>query len=400
MLVNRHFYRSRYDYREEWLKFSESLSLKLDIHKLALTTLNRLRDVLGVNVASLWLWDEDTKKLRLLGASSLEDDSYLNVDQKFQGILMEKRAPFSTDISWAQDFFIENSKVLERHEPALLVPLISGKELAGMILLGKKTMGKGFLGEDIDLLRSAAVQIAGTIVNARLSEELIRVKELEVFHRFSSFVLHDLKNLVSSLSLVVQNAGEHMSNPEFQKDALKAVQKSVEKMEALIARLSNSAALEKGKFVKADLNQLVSEVVSRVGQNDTKNKTVRVDFENIPKVFFDPEQMEKVVVNLLLNAFEAMDDGGTVKVETKVHDGRVILSVSDNGPGMPPEFVGNNLFRPFQSTKKKGLGIGLYQCKSIVEAHQGKIEVETEEGDGSTFRIVLPAAKTTTERPP
>lgn len=259
-----------------------------------------------------------------------------------------------------------------------------------MILLGEKTTGKGFLGDDIDLLRSAAGQIAGTIVNAKLSQELIKAREMEVFHRFSSFVLHDLKNLVSSLSLVVQNAGEHMSDPQFQEDTLKTIETSVNKMEALIARLSKDTAPEKLNFKKANLNELVSEVVSRMGQDGLNSKRVKVDLRNIPKVLVDPEQIEKVIVNLLLNAVDALDTDGVITVKTESHNGKVILLVSDNGCGMSREFMDQCLFRPFKTTKKKGMGIGLFHSKMIVDAHKGRMEVESQEGKGSTFRVFLP----------
>ncbi len=114
---------------------------------------------------------------------------------------------------------------------------------------------------------------------------------------------------------------------------------------------------------------------------------------NLPSVLVDGEQMEKVLGNLLLNAFEALEDGGLIKIKTEANEEKVILSVSDNGHGMSPEFVERSLFKPFRSTKKKGLGIGLYQCKTIIEAYGGKIEVESEEGKGTTFRMLLPAVK-------
>ncbi len=221
---------------------------------------------------------------------------------------------------------------------------------------------------------------------------------MEVFHRFSSFVLHDLKNLVANLSLVMGNANEHMGDPEFQKDAMDTIGRSVSKMEALIARLSNNVGDQRLNLQKSNLNDLVSRVVGRMKQNGRKSKaSVQVEFGNIPPVLADWEQIEKVVVNLLLNAFEALGDSGLIVVKTEVNGGSVIISVSDNGPGMSFEFMENELFKPFKSTKKKGLGIGLYQCKSIVEGHRGSITVESKEGVGSTFRVMLPVKRETVD---
>jgi hypothetical protein len=107
----------------------------------------------------------------------------------------------------------------------------------------------------------------------------------------------------------------------------------------------------------------------------------------------DPEQVQKVLTNLLLNANEAVENGGEIRITTGQKDGWTIISVSDNGCGMSKEFIERSLFRPFKSTKKQGMGIGLFQSKTIVEAHQGRIEVESEEGRGTTFRVYLPINK-------
>ena len=166
-------------------------------------------------------------------------------------------------------------------------------------------------------------------------------------------------------------------------------------MEALIGRLSSRTGKPALNPVKTDLNALVSEVAGAVVQDGHKGKaTVRTELGKIPRVRADREQIKRVVENLVLNACEALTDGGRVTVGTTVKEGKVIVTVSDTGRGMSQAFVKNSLFRPFTSTKKKGLGIGLYQCKTIVEAHGGSIEVVSEEGKGSTFRVRLPEGGT------
>ena len=390
MFISKHFYRSRYDYRQKWLEFAEGLSQKLDIEDIATTIVNMLKDSVGVSKASLWLREGNTGYFSMVSPSSLVGKARLNMDQRFLGVLVEKKVPLPIDGPQVRGFVQKNSNIIERLQSAILVPLVSGEEMVGVILLGKKTTGEGFLKDDIDLLRSAAAQITSAIMNARLSQELIKAREMEVFHRFSSFLLHDLKNLVSSLSLVVQNADEHMSNPQFQKDTIDTIKSSVGKMDNIVARLSDKTALEKPDFQETGLNELISETVKRLSQNGLKTKTIKVDLRDIPRVVIDRDQIEKVIENFLLNALEATDNDGFVKIQTEAIDGKIILSVSDNGHGMSPEFIENALFQPFKSTKKKGLGIGLYHCKTIVEAHQGRIEVESKEGVGSTFRSIMP----------
>lgn len=397
ILINRHFYRSRYDYRDEWLKFSEGLTQKLEIENLINTTLNILKDSVSVDKATLWLYEEKTGYFKMIDKSPFAGKIQLKIKQNLLNDMVKKKMPFGIDATWIKDFVLEKGEIIERLQAALLVPLISEKKIIGLILLGKKNTGEDFLGDDIDLLRSSAAQITSAIMNSKLTEELIKAKELEVFHRFSSFMMHDLKNLVSSLSLLLQNSSEHMNNPQFQKSILVTIERSVKKMEILIAKLSNKSVREGHDFKETDLNELVSEVVNRCVNvhNGRNGKNVKLDLKNIPNVFVDRDQMKKVVENFLINALEAIDKNGSVKVQTECNDKKVIFSVSDNGPGMSQEFVENFLFRPFKSSKKKGFGIGLYQCKSILEVHQGHIEVETQEGVGSTFRSIIPVLERT-----
>ena len=115
-----------------------------------------------------------------------------------------------------------------------------------------------------------------------------------------------------------------------------------------------------------------------------------MDLQPVPRISIDPEQIQKVLTNLILNANEAINEAGKMKVATTEQDGYVVLSISDNGCGISKEFIEKSLFRPFKTTKKQGMGIGLFQCKMIAEAHGGRIEVESEEGKGSTFKILLP----------
>jgi hypothetical protein len=399
MWINRHFYRSRYDYRKEWLKFSEGLSLKLTMGELISPIVEMVKDTVGAQTASVWLWEADDGVFKRVRGDRSDARDQLIVGHGFFQDLKEWKTPFTRETPWGRGFFEENRKLLAREKASLVVPMVSGQELIGVILVGGKVTGERFLADDIDLLHSAGAQIASAILNTRLSEALIETREMEMFHRFSSFVLHDLKNLVATLSLVVENAEKHMSDPEFQQDALKTIGRSVDKMEALMGKLSSQTGKPQLHPVETDLNTIVSDVAARAVQDGRNGRAaVQTDLRDIPSVLADPEEIKRVVENLLFNAFQALDGGGDVRVRTEADRGRVVLTVSDSGRGMPQEFVERSLFRPFTSTKKKGLGIGLYHCKTIVEAHGGSIEVESEVGKGSTFRVGLPVPGRTGDR--
>jgi putative PEP-CTERM system histidine kinase len=256
-------------------------------------------------------------------------------------------------------------------------------------------MGKILTGEMYDeihdyvLLRSAAAHAASAISNSRLFEERMRLNEQAAFHRLSTFIMHDLKNSASMLSMVAQNAEKHFHNPDFQKDALQAISAAVARMKKMIGSLSDFPVRLEIHLRDLDLNGLISDVLSKLSFGGEEFK-IEWQPERLPQIRADAEQINKVVHNLLLNAYEALDGKGLIKVCTRINTDQVVFSVSDNGPGISSEFMENLLFQPFKSTKRKGLGIGLYQCKTIVEAHLGKIEVKSEPEEGSTFTVYLP----------
>jgi putative PEP-CTERM system histidine kinase len=286
--------------------------------------------------------------------------------------------------------------LLDKTKAELLIPLIVAQGWVGFLTLGKVQTGEIYDEiEDYGLLKSAAAHAASAISNSRLFEERMRTNELEAFHRLSSFVIHDLKNTTSMLSMVAQNAKKHFRNPEFQEDALRTLSEAVARMKKMIGSLSGHPDRLELQLRDLDLNELIDDAVDTISKNAFPGVSIEKDLESLPGVRTDPEEMNKVLYNLLLNACEALGGKGRIKVLSRKADGhKVVFSVSDNGPGMSREFMENSLFRPFKSTKRKGLGIGLYQCKIIVEAHNGKIEVESEPGRGSTFSIHLPIQHT------
>jgi len=254
--------------------------------------------------------------------------------------------------------------------------------------LGEKVEYKPLSIEEMDLLKTMADQTAGSLLNLKLAEDLRKAKEMEAFQAMSTFVVHDLKNLASTLSLTMQNLPVHLDNPEFRKDAFRMIGESVNQINYMCGHLSELSQRVELKKVETDLNELIASSFDCL--NGGNQVFISKDLQPIPNLRIDPEQIRKVMVNLILNANESMVDGGEIRITTEHDDGWVSVSVKDNGTGMSKEFIENSLFHPFKTTKKQGMGIGLFQSKMIVEAHQGRMEVESEEGKGSVFRVMLP----------
>jgi signal transduction histidine kinase len=204
----------------------------------------------------------------------------------------------------------------------------------------------------------------------------------------SAFFVHDLKNTTSTLSLMLQNLPRHFDDPAFRKDALQAIARSTEKLNHVITRLSYFRQPQEMHPLPTDLTALAGRSVAT--WRDTHPGLVTLALPPVPPVMADEEQLQNVIANLLTNAHEASPPDAPIHVHAGLRDGWVYLEVADQGCGMTNEFMAQSLFQPFQTTKPQGIGIGLFHCKTIVEAHGGRLQVKSRLGEGSRFCICLP----------
>jgi putative PEP-CTERM system histidine kinase len=268
------------------------------------------------------------------------------------------------------------------------VPLIDRGKVLGVITMGDRVGGVSFSLQDFDLLKCVGDQAAASLLTVQLAQKLLRAKELEAFQTMAAFFVHDLKNAATTLSLMLQNLPVHFDDPAFREDALRGISKTVNHINRLIGRLSLLRHELKIQPAEADLNELVVKAV--VGLEKKPGFMFIKNLAPLPKLLLDQEQIVKVITNLVLNATEAVAGDGEVRITTSQHNGWAVLAVADNGCGMSAEFLNHALFRPFQTTKENGLGIGMFQSKMIVEAHRGRIAVASEPGKGTTFQVFLP----------
>ena len=395
--VSRHFQRPQYDYRDLWRKFTECTAACVGADELALATVKFTANIFRALSVTIWLVDENGEELNVASSTSLTGPrtGELNLEKgeirDLLADLKQKSAPFDIDLSR------ENSAVtLRKIHPSeftrggrrVCAPLAVGGELLGFVILGDRIGGIPFSGQDFDLLKCIADETAASLLNTQLSRKLLQAKELEAFQTMSAFFVHDLKNAASTLSLMLKNLPVHFDDPAFREDALRGISKSVSHINRLIERLSLLRHELKIAPAEGDLNDWISRSLGELEKNSGVHLVK--ELHPLPKVLFDREQLLKVLTNLALNAKEASPPNGEIHVATNQVNGWAVFSVSDNGCGMNSEFLNHSLFRPFQTTKKNGLGIGMFQSKMIVEAHRGRIEVQSETGKGTTFRVYLP----------
>jgi putative PEP-CTERM system histidine kinase len=243
----------------------------------------------------------------------------------------------------------------------------------------------------MDLLKCIGDQVGTALLSIRLAKQLMLAKELEAFQTISAFFIHDLKNAGSTLGLMLQNLPDHFDDPAFREDALRGIDRAAERINGIIARLSNLRHDLQLTMTELDVNSLLKNAIANL--NGSSGVEIITNFAAVPLICGDREKLESVMTNLLLNAKDATGPGGKVEIETFREDDVVNFSVADNGSGMSADFIEKSLFRPFRTTKKKGLGVGMFQAKVIVDAHGGRIQVKSEPGAGTTFRVTLPVQR-------
>jgi putative PEP-CTERM system histidine kinase len=398
--ISRHFQRPMYDYRTVWRKFTEATATYVNRTELCQAAVKSITDIFQALSVTIWLVD-DKKEQLIFSASTFLSEAKAETLQPEKVQVREMLARLQNhhepiDIDAATDAWIQTLRQCHPEEfhkggNRICVPMIVGSELLGFMILGDRVGGVEFSWQDFDLLKCIGDQIAAGLLNTRLSQKLLQAKELEAFQTMSAFFVHDMKNTANTLNLMLQNLPVHFDNPEFRADALRGVSKTVTHINRLIGRLGSIRNELQIKPTESDLNELVAKALA--GWEEVAGINLKKDLGTMPKLIFDQEQMLKVATNLIFNAREAVSQAGHVQIQTLQTNGWAILAVTDDGCGMSPEFINRSLFRAFQTTKKNGLGIGMFQSKMIVEAHQGRIEVESETGKGTTFRVFLPLKK-------
>ena len=347
-----------------------------------------------------WLADEGGKSLLFGSSTSILQGSadQLRTPDASVSSMVEtmKKHPEPVDVDasdapWMAELRRLNPHLFTSGGNRTAVPLLTKGEWLGLMVAGDRVAGVKNSLEDLELLKSIADQTAAALLNLRLSRRLVEMGEMEAFQTMAAFFVHDLKNTAASLSLMLQNLPAQFNNPAFQQDALKSVSKGVTRLNELIGRLGLLRQNLEIKPAPDDLNRIVEATLGTIGP--LKAIQLTREESKIPPALVDAEQMQKVLTNLILNARDAVPPEGTIEISTGAVPGWVYFSVRDNGCGMKPEFLRQSLFRPFQTTKKGGVGIGMFHCKMIVEAHRGHIEVESEESRGTTFRVLLPEAQ-------
>jgi len=390
--VDRHWRAESYDFRNELHTLTEMLATATDQNEMAQAICAGLQEIFASTHCSVWIRAESSESL--LGFMRDERGQF---DAQVDALVLTAK-----QLAWlervnecfapAQLLVLDeqtSGRATALQSCACLTTMHVGRNLVGMIGLGPKRNTQTFREEDQRLLEVLANAASLALHEAYLQQRVLATKQSESIYRIASFIAHDLRHAVSALTLLAHNAKAHLDNPAFRADFLASLDRVSREMHTLIQRLAEvKTGGELTHFAACNAAQLISEVVADVQIAPPIRLDVKI--ETLPEVWWDGEQIRVVLRNLLVNAREAMPNGGTLSVHAYGNDEHVRISVCDEGVGMAPEFIRQRLFRPNQTTKAKGLGIGLYQSREIVRAHRGEIHVESERRKGTKFDLLLP----------
>jgi putative PEP-CTERM system histidine kinase len=397
VFLAKHVFEHRYDYRREWLRFVATLDREgADGAPLEERVVKALADI-GDSPAGLLLVADD--EYRLTPAVRWNSEARLPAT----GGGAESLLRYIEANTHVLDFDAVRDGLLKVEGEALPVPtwlaglehawagipLIHSGRLVGLVILDSPAQRRPLDWEDFDLFRTAGVQAASYMAEARGQQALADASRFEEFNRRFAFILHDIKNLVSQLSLVTRNAERHADNPEFRADMVATLQSSVRKMNDLLARLSPGGEREPEQTRAVPLEPILARLAAAKG----RAHPVAFACDEGLGAIADPKGLEQALAHLVQNAIDASAADTPVEIRAFESGGDVAIEVIDRGHGMTGEFVRTRLFQPFASTKDTGFGIGAYEARALIRSMGGRLEVESVIGEGTCFTLFLSGAE-------
>ncbi len=393
VFINKHFFHYKYDYRDEWLRFIGTLSSGEPDMRLRERVVRAIAEIIESPSGALWLRCEGGQFEAVAAWQMvIPTDATERAGSPLVAFLNRQEWVINLD-EYARDRELYTDLVLPGWIGAiprawLVTPLMLHDRLMGFIVLTRSPSPQHFNWEDCDLLKTAGRQAASHLAQLEAARALADARQFETCNRLSTFVLHDLKNLVAQLSLVVTNAAKHKHNPQFMEDAIRTVEHSVEKMNRLMAHLRSGGA-DNRQVVTVELCELLHDV-ARTMAGGRPAPSVDCQAKGIA-ARANKDRFAAIIGHLVRNAQDATPDDGRIIMRLFKLDEWAVIEVQDNGNGMDTQFIRDRLFRPFETTKgKAGMGIGVYETREFVHALGGDVEVISRVDEGTTFRLRVP----------
>ncbi len=413
VLLNKHFYSYKYDYREQWLEFTHNLANSTN--PVPVRCCEAMAQLVAASGAMLWCRTQHNYYEMVCHWHIPEPSVSAEQMQKDLASLIG----FLGQTQWVVDFDEKASRpdlygdlelphwLTTMPKAWLIVPLIMQNGILGFILLKKSEISQPVNWEDRDLLKMAGQQAAIHLTQHLAEEALIEARQFEAYNRLSTYVMHDLKNILAQQSLIISNAEKHKGNPEFVDDVIRTISNSVDRMNRLLRQMKRGSRSEihSPVLLVPLLEEVIFDTAVRLPQPTLNIRECEPSHDEstvpIVSVLADPQQLKNVFTHLIQNAQEATDDKGSIQITLGTSNDQARIEVVDNGHGMDSKFIKERLFKAFDTTKGlMGMGIGAFESRQYIHSIGGSIEVKSSPGRGSTFTISLPlhtSATPTTE---
>lgn len=392
VFIFKHFYANRYDYRVEWLKLNAILQQRQADESVHALALRAMTTVANAPCGQLFSRQGDNLVVRATMGEGCQQP--LPNGERRALLQFCEREHWIVDVAELQAH-----PARYRHLSfdgaaslacglALWVPIYDAGRVIGMFALGRYSEAPAINFEDRDLFNTVASQLATYLQLEEANEALSEARQFDAFNRMSAFLLHDLKNIVAQLNLIVINARHHKHNPEFIDDSLETLSNAVARMQRIMQQLKKSHNQPSQPLARISLAQLASAAVA--AQQHLQPQPL-LQLEQDSELLADGERLQVVIANLIQNAQEATANDHQVRVRVAREGEQALLAIRDEGCGMSAQFIRERLFKPFDTTKgNAGMGIGAYEARQLVLAMGGQFEVESREGEGTCITLRLP----------
>ena len=394
VVIAKNFFQHRYDYRSEWMRFADTIGFPtVDAAPFHERVIKSLADIFESPAGLLLTRDEEDR---------------LVVQARWNW--PTANVPTFAGNSHTVPFFESSGHILlmdavragtdERCDPRAVpqwmydesrawavVPLVHFGRLTGIAVLAQPPIERELDWEDLDMVRVVGRQLASYLAEASSQQALTENRQFEQFNRRFAFVMHDIKNLVSQLSILARNAEKHAANPEFQADMVETLKSSVDKMNDLLKRLSQHSQTRNAQIEPLDIERVIRTVIH------SKRLIYPIECDVAADMYAnaDAARIETILNHLVQNAIEATADGSPIRISASRQGNEIAIRVSDDGCGMTESFVANQLFKPFESTKEGGFGIGAYEARALAQSIGGNLRVDSRVGKGTRMTLLLPA---------
>lgn len=397
VILNKHFFGLKHDYRKQWLDFTHNLANSEG--QVPLRVCKSVAQLIQASGALLWTKQENNQ-LSLIAHWHIPEPSITESEQTES---LQPLVEFIEETHWVIDLeeFRQTPSIygdlkipdwmLSTPKSWLIIPFLYQDSVLGLIMLKRSGLSQEINWEDRDLLKLAGKQAAIQLAQYQSENDLIEARQFEAYHRLSTYVMHDLKNILAQQSLLVSNAEKHKSNPEFVDDMLRTIENSVNRMTRLLRQMKSG---ERNEVVKPTSITRALELAVSNRSNALPAPTFNLNTQEAQETQLngDKEQLVTIFEHIIQNAQEATSDTGLVAVSINATENNTVIKISDSGAGMSQEFIRQRLFKPFDTTKGlAGMGIGVFESRQYIIALGGKLEVISKEDSGSEFTITLPS---------